>query len=191
MRLIILLFIFQVLVKQDLFAAEAGMPQLDSKYWFSQAFWLIIIFMVMYVSVLKFFIPKIKDNLDSRENKINDDLEEAKELNELSEKKIIEYEKHISSAKNEVAKIFLDAKKQLDKTTQQKKNLFEKEMGEKIEKTEKDIIDLKKGSINSIVLISEEITKSVFEDLIGSKPNETEVKSSVSTISKKNMSKYI
>lgn len=145
----------------------------------------------MYVSVLKFFIPKIKDNLDSRENKINDDLEEAKELNELSEKKIIEYEKHISSAKNEVAKIFLDAKKQLDKTTQQKKNLFEKEMGEKIEKTEKDIIDLKKGSINSIVLISEEITKSVFEDLIGSKPNETEVKSSVSTISKKNMSKYI
>ena len=28
----------------NLFAAEAGMPQLDPKYWASQAFWLILIF---------------------------------------------------------------------------------------------------------------------------------------------------
>jgi hypothetical protein len=31
-------------IQTDLFAAEAGMPQLDPKYWASQAFWLILSF---------------------------------------------------------------------------------------------------------------------------------------------------
>ena len=49
----------------DLFAAEAGMPQLDPKYWASQAFWLILIFTILYISIAKFYLPKIKNNLES------------------------------------------------------------------------------------------------------------------------------
>ena len=45
----------------NLFAAEAGMPQLDPKYWASQAFWLILVFSVLYISIAKFYLPKIKD----------------------------------------------------------------------------------------------------------------------------------
>ena len=38
-------FIIAILaVQNDLFAAEAGMPQLDPTYWASQAFWLILVF---------------------------------------------------------------------------------------------------------------------------------------------------
>ena len=61
--LVIFIYWFETL----LFAAEAGMPQLDSKYWLSQSFWLILIFLLLYLSLSKFFIPKIKDNLDDRE----------------------------------------------------------------------------------------------------------------------------
>ena len=57
----------------NLFAAEAGMPQLDPKYWASQAFWLILIFTILYISIAKFYLPKIKNNLDDRENKIKDE----------------------------------------------------------------------------------------------------------------------
>ena len=42
----------------NLFAAEAGMPQLDPKYWASQAFWLILVFTSLYLAVAKLFIPK-------------------------------------------------------------------------------------------------------------------------------------
>ena len=44
----------------DLFAAEAGMPQLDPKYWASQAFWLILVFSLLYISIAKLYLPKIK-----------------------------------------------------------------------------------------------------------------------------------
>ena len=63
-------------IKTNLFAAEAGMPQLDPKYWASQAFWLILIFTILYISIAKFYLPKIKNNLDDRENKIKDDVDE-------------------------------------------------------------------------------------------------------------------
>ena len=69
------------------------MPQLDSTYWFSQSFWLVLIFTILYLTLSKFFIPRIKDNLDNREKKIKDNLEEAKELSELAEKKKIRLRK--------------------------------------------------------------------------------------------------
>ena len=37
-----------VILERRLFAAEAGMPQLDPAYWPSQIFWLIIIFLSVY-----------------------------------------------------------------------------------------------------------------------------------------------
>ena len=51
-------------IQNDLLAAEAGMPQLDPKYWASQAFWLILVFSILYISIAKFYLPKIKNNLD-------------------------------------------------------------------------------------------------------------------------------
>ena len=45
-------------IQTNLFAAEAGMPQLDPTYWASQAFWLILAFTTLYVAVAKIFIPK-------------------------------------------------------------------------------------------------------------------------------------
>ena len=55
-------FIIAILaIRSDLFAAEAGMPQLDPTYWASQAFWLILIFTILYISVAKFYLPKIKN----------------------------------------------------------------------------------------------------------------------------------
>ena len=55
-------------IEKNLFAAEAGMPQLDPKYWASQAFWLILVFSILYISISKFYLPKIKNNLENRES---------------------------------------------------------------------------------------------------------------------------
>ena len=174
-----------------LIAAEAGMPQLDSQYWFSQSFWLILIFLLLYLSLSKFFIPKIKDNLDDREKKIKDNLDEAKEISELAEKKNLDYENEISTAKKEVAKIVSESKKQLDKNISQKKDQFEKELDKEIKKAEKEILDFKKGSSKSINLIAEEISADIIEDITGDKLNDSSIKASVAEISKYKIGKYL
>ena len=191
MRLKIPLIIFIFEFETYLFAAEAGMPQLDSKYWFSQSFWLILIFLVLYLALAKFFIPKIKDNLDNRENKIKENLDEAKEFSELAERKNLNYENELSQAKKEVIKILTDSKKQLDKNINQKRNQFEKELDKEINKAEKEIFDLKKSSAESINIIAEEISAKIIENITGEKLNNSSIKASVSEISKNKIGRFL
>ena len=119
LSLIFTLFI----INTDLFAAEAGMPQLDPTYWASQAFWLVLVFLILYIATSKVYLPKIKKNLDDRDNKIKEDLDNANRFKDESEKKLKEYETIILNAKKEVAKIHLESKNILDKDIQLKKDL--------------------------------------------------------------------
>ena len=110
MRRYLNFFIALIAIQVDLYAAEAGMPQLDPTYWASQAFWLILVFTILYIAISKFYLPKIKDNLDNRENKIKEDLENANKFKEQSEAKLKESEIILENAKKEVSKIHFESK---------------------------------------------------------------------------------
>ena len=167
------------------------MPQLDPKYWASQAFWLILIFTILYISIAKFYLPKIKNNLDDRENKIKDDVDDANKFKELSESKFKEYEKILADAKKEVIKIQMDSKNILDKDIQSKKVSMEKEIENEISKAQKEIDELKKSSLGDIRNISENIASSIIENISGDKLNESSVKAAVEDVSKKSIGKYL
>ena len=185
------LIITIIAIQSDLFAAEAGMPQLDPTYWASQAFWLILVFTVLYISIAKFYLPKIKSNLDDRENKIKEDLEDANKFKDLSELKLSEYEKILEDSKKEVIKIHLESKNKLDKDIQKKKDALEKEIDAEIIEAQREISELKKNSISDIQNISRDIASNIIENISGDKLNESSIKAAVEDVSKKNMSKYL
>ena len=191
MRSYLSLVIATLAINTDLFAAEAGMPQLDPKYWASQAFWLILIFTILYISIAKFYLPKIKNNLDDRENKIKDDVDDANKFKELSESKFKEYEKILADAKREVVKIQMESKNILDKDIRSKKEAMEKDIENEISKAQKEINELKRTSLNDIQNISENITSSIIENISGDKLNESSIKAAVEDVSKKNIGKYL
>jgi F-type H+-transporting ATPase subunit b len=184
MRLLFVTLIAFLAIEKHLLSAEAGMPQLDPKYWASQAFWLIIVFTILYLLMSKIYIPKIKNNLEDRENKIKNDLEDAKKFKELSEKKQKEYEEVIDKAKKDVVKTLQESKKNLDKDVMSKKLLIEKEIEKEIEKAEKEILELKKNSINSINQISVELTSKIIEDISGDRLNESSIRAAVAEVAK-------
>ena len=191
MKSFISFLIALIAINKSLYAAEAGMPQLDPTYWASQAFWLILVFTILYISISKFFLPKIKDNLDNRENKIKEDIENANSFKEQSEKKLKEYELVLENAKKEVSKIHLESKIILDKDIKAKKEAMEKEIEKEISEAQKEITELKKNSISSIQNISENITSNIIEKISGDKLNESSIKAAVEDISKKNLGKYL
>jgi F-type H+-transporting ATPase subunit b len=180
-----------VAIQGDLFAAEAGMPQLDPKYWASQAFWLVLVFIILYFSIDKFYLPKIKNNLDDRDSKIKDDVEDASKFKELSENKFKEYEKILEDTKKEVIKIQLDSKAKLDKDIKEKKEKIENEIEKEVAQAQKEITELKKNSISDIQKISKEIAANIIENIAGDKLNESSVRATVEEISKKNTGKYL
>ncbi len=191
MRSLFSLSIALTAMSTNLYAAEAGMPQLDPTYWASQAFWLILVFLILYIAISKFYLPKIKDNLDNRENKIKEDLEYANKFKEQSEAKAKEYDIILKNAKKEVSKIHFESKNILDKDIQSKKEIMEKDIEKEILKAKKEISELKKNSMTSIQSISESIVSDIIENISGNKLNESSIKATVEDISKKNINKYL
>jgi len=167
------------------------MPQLDPKYWASQAFWLVLVFTLLYLTISKIFIPKIKDNLNDRENKIKNDIDEASSIKDLSEKKQKEYNLLIENTKKEIQKILNENKNKLNIEIQNKKKIIEKEIEEEIQKAQMEIKNLKKNSIDNIAKISEEIAEKIIEEISGDKLNKSSIKAAISETSKKNMDKYL
>jgi F-type H+-transporting ATPase subunit b len=191
MRLLLLIIGSFTTSEINLLAAEAGMPQLDPTYWASQAFWLILIFTSLYLALSNLFIPKIKDSIDSRENKIKDDLDEAQKLKNLAEQKLKEYELSIENAKKEVQKIIFESKKKINLEIQNKKKKFEKEIEIEIERAEKEIEHLKKDSLVNISAISEVVASNVIEQISGEPMNQSSIKAAILEATKYNLGKYL
>ena len=191
MRLFLLSIGIFVTSKTHLLAAEAGMPQLDPTYWASQAFWLILIFTSLYLALSNLFIPKIKDNIDSRENKIKDDLDEAQKLKNIAEQKLKEYEQSIENAKKEVQKIIFESKNDLNSQIQSKKKEFDKNIENEVKAAEKEIGDLKKESLQNVSVISEEMASKVIEQISGEPMNQSSIKAAILEATKKSLGKYL
>ena len=68
---------------------------------------------------------------------------------------------------------------------------MEKEIELEISKTQKEIIELKKQSINAIQNISTKIVSNIIENISGDKLNESSIKATVEDVSKKNLGKYL
>ena len=175
----------------NLLAAEAGMPQLDPTYWASQAFWLILIFSLLYLTLSKMFLPKIKESIDDRENKIKDDLDEAQKLKSIAEEKLKDYETTIENAKKEVQKIIVESKNKLSVEIQNKKKKIEKEIEIEVKEAEQEIVKLKENSLINISTISEEVTSKVIEMVSGEPLNQSSIKAAVSESTKNNLGKYL
>jgi len=191
MRLFLLIVKILIASQINLLAAEAGMPQLDPTYWASQAFWLILIFTLLYLTLSKIFIPKIKESIDDRENKIKDDLDEAQKLKLIAEEKLKEYETTIENAKKEVLKVIFDSKKKLSSEIQSKKKGIEKEIEKELKNAEKEIEILKRDSLTNISIISEEMASKVVEQVSGEPLNQSSVKAAVIETTKKDLGKYL
>ena len=81
-RILLIYFLFFSYVES---AESGGMPQLNPEFWFSQIFWLIITFGIMFILLSKLVLPKISENLEVRKAQISENIESA----ENSERKVI------------------------------------------------------------------------------------------------------
>ncbi len=172
-------------------ASEAGMPQLNTEYWASQIFWLILIFSILYLIIWKIFLPKITLSIESRKSRIVNDLDEAQKLKESAEKKLKEYEKIIESAKKESKKIIEDSRKKLNDDIENKKQKFNNEIEKELNIIEKEIKDLKKSSLPNVSKIATETTSEVIKQIMDTEVNKSNVSAIIDQIIKRKMEKSL
>ena len=175
----------------EAFAAESGgMPQLNPEFWISQIFWLTITFGFLYVILSKLILPKISANLEIRKSQISDNVEAAENHGKESEIKIAEYEKKVQNSRNEAKSYFKQAREELLKDINLKKNSLEKELNEEIQKAESEIKELRDRAPEKINKIAVETSADLLQQLIGADVNSSSISAIVDDLSKKKMDKY-
>ena len=166
-------------------AESSGMPQLNPKFWFSQIFWLILTFGILFIVLSKLILPKISKNLEIRKFQILENIETAEKQREESENKIKEYEKIINDSKNEAKNYFNKAREKVLKDIDNKREILENNINEEIVKVEKEIAELKNKSSETINKIAIEISSDLVKQLIGIQVNNSSISATVENISKK------
>ena len=166
-------------------AESGGMPQLNPEFWFSQIFWLIITFGIMFILLSKFVLPKISENLEIRKAQILENIEVAEKQREESDKKLKEYEKLILESKIEAKNYFNKVREKILKDVDKKKENLEKQINEEISKAEKEILDLKDRSPEKIRKIAADTSSDLIKQLIGVEVNNSSISAIVEDISRK------
>jgi len=171
--------------------SEAGMPQLNPKFWVAQIFWLTVIFTALYLFIWKVFLPKITYGIEKRKSRVVNDLDEAQKLKENAEKKLNEYNKIIENSKKEAKKLIEDSKKKLDRDIKTKRQKLNNEIEEELKTVEEEIKNLKKSSISNISDIAAETSAEVIRQIIDTEVNRSNVSAIVDDIIKRKIEKRI
>ena len=182
---------FNLLFFKEVFGAESGgMPQLNPEFWISQIFWLTITFGVLYIVLSKLILPKISLNLELRKSQIQDNIEAAEKQRESSEAKLKEYDYIVSKSKLEANNIFKEARQNVLKEINAKKETLDRQIDEEIKKVEQEINSLRKGASVKINKIAIETTSELLMKLIGTEVNNSSISAIVDDLSKRNGNKY-
>tara|TARA_Y100000590_G_scaffold157377_1_gene180846 strand:+ start:22 stop:600 length:579 start_codon:yes stop_codon:yes gene_type:complete len=167
-------------------AESGGMPQLDPEFWFSQIFWLVITFGILYLILSKIILPKISDNLEARKSQVLENLELAEKQRNESETKLKEFDNIILKSKIKAKNLFNESRKKLLDDINSKRQKLEEEIDKEVKIVEAEIEDLKKKSPEKINKIAIEASGDLINQLIGVNLNNSSITAIVSDIANKN-----
>tara|TARA_Y100001935_G_C17220802_1_gene465187 strand:- start:464 stop:1042 length:579 start_codon:yes stop_codon:yes gene_type:complete len=167
-------------------AESGGMPQLDPEFWFSQIFWLVITFGILYLILSKLILPRISENLETRKSQVLDNLELAEKQRNDSEAKLKEFESIILKSKIEAKSLFNESRRKLLEDINKKKQKLEEEIDKEVNIVENEIEELKKKSPEKINKIAIETSSDLINQLIGTNINNSSITAIVNDIASKN-----
>ena len=152
------------------------MPQLNPEFFISQLFWFVVTFSFLLLFLWKISLPRISKVLEKRENKINNDIEEAKKLQTEAEQIQNEIDIQLSRARDHADNFIKESTLNLKNKTTSELVKIDNELSKKINESSSIIDNNKKDSIKKISNQIIEITKLTVSKLSSIPIDEEEIK---------------
>ncbi len=133
------------------------MPQLDFSSFSSQAFWIIISFLLMWFIIANFIVPKIVDILNQRQHKIDDYLSAAEQFKQSAEEALTKYEKALKVANEQALENFRLAEEKLKRKIAEKESEKNKILADLAVQNQQAIEQQRRQTMEQIEKISVEL----------------------------------
>ncbi|MEK6733810.1 MAG: hypothetical protein AABY27_01745 [Pseudomonadota bacterium] len=148
------------------------MPQLDISTYFSQFFWLLISFIILYYLLNRFFLPKLNNILLEREATISEALRAANCAKEEALKLKEEYEEILSNAADTRSEMIERTSKKISISIEESLFKLDDELKKLVSESEIRIENYLKNAEKDVDFISMEATKAILSSLSDEKIDE-------------------
>ena len=167
-------------------AAEghSGLPQLNPESFISQAFWLIVIFFVLYVVMAKIALPRIGTVIDARRQKISDDLATATAAKDQAASVIAAYEAELSKARAKAQNAIQAATERAQSHDRDRQQHLADSLARDVASAEASILAAKKDAMTGLRQVATEITSGITQRLTGEKPDSASVTAAIDAVNK-------
>ena len=148
-------------------ASGPKLPQLDIETYASQIFWLIVTFLVLYFLVAKIAMPRIAEVLEGRQERIEDDLDKAETLKKEAYLVRIEYEKALSSAREEAHEATRRAQEEIAKHGAEVEALANQKVVNMLKDADDRIEAARNEASSDKEIVADTLEQNVARDIIG------------------------
>lgn len=145
------------------------MPQIEQLpiIFFSQLFWLTVVFGIIFFGIGRGMVPKIRQTVDLREKKIADDLAAAQAAREAADEREAAYRARMDAGRSEAAKLTQEAKQASLRSTEAQARKAAEKIAAKVEKAEAKIRDAVYAARTEIEAVAVEATQEMVQRLTG------------------------
>ena len=154
-------------------------PPFDKETFASQLVWFVIFFVILYVLIGRFAIPRIGGIIEARRGRIEGDLAEANRLKEQSDAALKSYEKSLADARGRAQALANETRDKLSAEADERRKALEGQLNLKLTEAEKTIATTKTAAMTNVRGIAVDTATAIVERLIGSAPSGSAVEAAV------------
>jgi F-type H+-transporting ATPase subunit b len=160
------------------------MPQIEQLpfIFFSQLFWLLVVFGVIYFAIARGMVPKVRSVVDDRDRKITDDLAAAQRAREEAEAAEATYRERIEASRSEALKVAQAAKQQAALDVEKRLKSIDTEIGSRLAEAEAKIRAAADEARRELEPVAAEAASELVSKLTGQRIAAAEVQPAVKAV---------
>ena len=160
------------------------MPQINQLpvIFFSQLFWLLLVFGIIYFFIGRGMVPKIRSVVDQRDAKIADDLAAAQKAREDAETAEAAYRERLDASRSEAMKVAQDAKQKAALETEKRLKAVDEQIGIRIAEAEERIRAASDDARRELEPVAAEAASELVTKLTGQKVSAADAQPAVKAV---------
>lgn len=164
------------------YAAEAAFPPFDPTYFASQLFWFAISFVLLYVLLSRFVLPRIGGAIEERRDRIADNLDAAADMNAQADETVAAYEKALADARARAQSFAAEAKAEADKDIAEATREADAELDAKLAEGEARIRDMREKALAEVRTIAAGAAAAAAQHLAGLEISDADAEKAVDAV---------
>jgi len=165
---------------------EAGhtgaFPPFDSTHYASQVLWLAITFGLFYLFLSRVALPRIGSVIETRRDRIEQDLEQAARMKQDADSAIAAYEQELAEARLKAGRIAQEARDNAKSKAEAERASVEASLETKLNEAETRIAAIKEKAMSDVGTIAEDTATEIVKQLIGGSVDKASVSAAIKAV---------